>query len=330
MRLRMLLLFTMLVASVSAAESPVACTADPPVVDVNASTILRAWTAQPATSEVTWKSRTGEVLGMGSEISWKPSGKLDTESVSAEIKAGDTTSLSCQVIVIVNLPTRPFRTSGYALLKTGTHEESGFGLYSYLLFGDEPEAGARELCHSVASSFLAAVPMLSRFAQYVQDRKLPRTRINASFIPTTLDMPSGKASSSADERAVWILQAGNYDFTRARLYLDSLGGPRRRGVWLVSSLRPLMKSDAVPSPLLTIDVTHIPPELAGAWVNHYFDLAAQERFWDDKLTLDSLALKAVTVLTGLSKDAEAIRKSLPDWVKVLDLKGSSAHPGKAE
>jgi hypothetical protein len=91
-----------------------------------------------------------------------------------------------------------------------------------------------------------------------------------------------------------------------------------------------MKSEEVPSPLLTIDVTHIPPELARAWVNYYFDLAAQERFWDDKLTLNSLALNAVTVLTGLSKDAEAIRSSLPDWVKVLDLRGSSAHPEKAK
>ncbi len=107
--------------------------------------------------------------------------------------------------------------SGREFLLKALPEDSGYGLYSYLLFATPPNDIA----------YFQSLPLVD---QYV-NQNVQRAKLNIAYLPLQKSPPRAIPDGS------WII--ANYDYARAQLILSRLpGGLRVEGPYLVSALRP--------------------------------------------------------------------------------------------
>ena len=300
-------------APARAADPPVvACSTDRPTVAPGEAVVARAWASTPSrqAARYAWEVAAGRLESRGREMRWDLAG-LPPGTYSAAVRVTDPAggSSECVVRVIVRRDTgprgalggvRPPRETGSALLVTGGDEAAGYGLYSYLLFGAPPGAGARERYVKVIEAFWTVMPGIAGLEQYV-----PRAELNIAYMPVT----SAPGASTSTE---WLLD--HYDYARARSLLRHLPGAHRDGPYLVSTLRPLGSAGApTAGQHLFQDLSIVPAHLAASWVKEFLNQAAQERFWDER-TGSKLALRLRVTVGILGEGLPEVRKGLDGWI----------------
>ncbi len=293
-----------------AADPPVvACSAETPTVGLGASVVVSAWASTPSGQSLryAWEAAVGRLESRGRQSRWDLAG-LPPGSYAAAVRVSDPAggSTECVVRVVVRqdkgergMPPPPARETGSALLVAGGREAEGYGLYSYLLLGAPPGAGARERYLKAIEAFWTVLPDISALEQYV-----PRTGLNVAYVPVT--SPRGPTVS-----AEWVLD--NYDYARARALLRHVPGSHRDGPYLVSVLTPLGGAGSSSGQYLFQDLSSVPPHLAASWVKEFLNQAAQERFWDER-TGARLALKLRVTVGILGEGLPEVRKALDNWI----------------
>jgi hypothetical protein len=291
-------------------QPQVSCSAESPVVPEQGTDKLRAWVLAPSgeSPEFSWTVSVGKILSAGSEVTWSfENVRAAPRSFQATVtvKIAKYPDKSCSVEVYVTEAERSeVRETGRSfLIKGGSKEPEGFGLYSYLLFGTRPEASNRQRFVRAVEACLQRMEDVTKLQGY----RSPST-LNVTFLPLETAPPSPSSPVSAD----WILD--HYDYARARVLLGSLPGDLREGPYLVSVFKPL--ASAVPREYLFQNLSLIPDDddkLISWWVREFLSQAAQERFWEPR-TFDSFVLKLRTTIAVLSSGLQPVQKGLESWV----------------
>jgi hypothetical protein len=199
-------------------------------------------------------------------------------------------------------PNTVSRITARAFLATGTKEETGYGLYSYLLFGSSPTDSERARYLKAIQAFLILIQTVTDLRDYRSANKL-----NITYVPVKIQPTSAPT-------AEWLL--ANYDFARARVLLDLLSSRYQTGPYIVSALTPLSNLQAIPRDHLFQDLSLVPtkPEdLLSWWIRAFLNQAAQEQFWKPQ-TGELLALKVRTMISVEAVALPEVQKKLASWI----------------
>jgi hypothetical protein len=174
-------------------------------------------------------------------------------------------------------------------LAKNEREESGYGLYSYLLFGSKPNAEERASYLTAIEAYLRVLPSVSELAQH-----LAPSELNVTYIPVTEKPSSGETDR---DWAAQILEV--YDYARAKVLLVRLGDEYPSGPYIVSVRSPLSENRA--SAYLFEDLRRIVPSLMQAWIEAFVWFAAKERSWTERnVRYLGLNIRNVVKVSGLA------------------------------
>jgi hypothetical protein len=189
------------------------------------------------------------------------------------------------------------RLSGRAFLRAGKPENSGYGLYSYVLFGEPPNAGNRDLYRAILSAFLS----MQEVHRYEEENQ-PRSSLNVTYLPLQ-DLPP------ADAAVDWLLD--RYDYARAQIILSRLMN-RIAGPYIISYSAPLSAASSVDGGrLLVEDLSGVPPDLAFLWMNEFTAQAGRPQYWD-KPAVRNLMLNLRTQVAVAARAFEDVRAANTD------------------
>jgi hypothetical protein len=287
----------------------VSCSPEQPVAEIGSVIRVRVFASagQEQIQSYAWKVSVGTIQGSGSEVQWNlteaPSGfsKATVTVTNAGTKVGD-----CSMEVIVTEPERGaklmLRETTRTFLSKVQKEEAGYGLYSYLLLGSPPTDASRVRYLMAIEAYLNLILPLDDLQETVDHKKL-----NITYLPLKNRVPARPTSQ-------WLLD--NYDFGRARVLLDLIGGGYREGPYIVSSLRPLSGADALTTKYLFQDLSTVPTDpkdLVSWWIREFQNQAAQERFWTPQ-SVEILALRIRTTISVLAMGLPEVQKQVAAWV----------------
>jgi len=210
-------------------------------------------------------------------------------------------------------PTSYSRSTAREFLFDSAKEEPGFGLYSYLLFAEQPDDNSK----------LRYLPILKEFLRLnrVEDQRewtLDKMRLNITYIPLRDKAKKSAETATADQ----LITPDNYNYARSKSLLDNLPGDQLKrvrpyGIYLVSVLRPLSLSPVNDRErILVEDLTSVPPEVAAVWIEHFKVQAAQADFWEED-SLEKFGLGLRTVIAEAAVAVDPSKRALSDWQDIL-------------
>jgi hypothetical protein len=228
-----------------------------------------------------------------------------------------------------------------AFLTPLASEETGYGLYSYVLFGSRPRSLDSDEWRRYQQTIVAflGVPASRELLQYA-----PPARINTTFLPVTCDwreLSSGaseffnfsqghmaihrlehqaaskllpdeiretlRVENHADEIACILV--GNYDYARAEVLLSHFASPHMDGPYIISAIQPLSSAMTPPNHYLYQDLSFVPPELVSSWIKEFMVQAQEPEFWKMR-TKDQFILRLRTAIAVAGQQ-------LPDFEKAI-------------
>jgi Carboxypeptidase regulatory-like domain len=202
--------------------------------------------------------------------------------------------------------TRPIPARG--ILLHASSEDTGYGLYSYLLFGSQPNTASRPRYEETLKGYLQILPPLATLA-------LPRNQINITYAPVT----DGVVGFDLQTQTTAQMESlrDHYDYGRASGLLARLGGgPLLNGPYLASVLTPLSTASQPPQHVLFQDLTSIPITLIAPWIKHFMTQAATEQFWEDA-TISRFVLELRTGIEVVALAIPDVKAAYSDWKSVL-------------
>ena len=300
-----------------------ACSPDRPLAFVQESVSLQVWvsSSKDEVLKYLWQVDAGKIKGEGAEVTWDLIG-MSPGTYQAKVQvAGQKGSFAdCRMTVVVGMPPLKLMSGGLetgrSILLPGQKEESGYGLYSYLLFGAEPDdISYQRYLHSIIEYLkFPDVKSLQKNGLKSEELNITYLLLETRLKEKYLQELKARNYDKYPEIAEWILK--HYDYSRARALLHSMPSNHLTGPYIVSFLKPLGKSLLTP-PYLNIDISNVPPDLVNIWVKYFLDQAAQERYWDEN-TAKLLTLKLRTSIGVTAEGLPEVKKALEDWVAWID------------
>jgi hypothetical protein len=214
---------------------------------------------------------------------------------------------------------------GPAFLVGNQAEGTGYGLYSYLLFGSPPSDANRTLYLQAISACIRGM----RDIRSLEDAGFARQELNVTYLPISEPLPRVFSSGSGlSPHAItlldeWILDHYNYD--RARSLLRFLRGAHRGGPYIISTLNALGGHEPFPTRHLFQDLSVVPydrPELIFAWVQEFLQRASQPHRWEET-SAKQFTLRLRQAITIVFTDVPEIRNALESritWVELASVR----------
>jgi hypothetical protein len=196
------------------------------------------------------------------------------------------------------------RITGTALLSSNHHEETGYGLYSYVLLTHRP-ADSEKLRYRTLLTAVLGLPAASDVERYT-----PREHVNVTYLLVD-SSPADWARESIDDRVDFLI--AHYDYAHAAVIAATLPEAAGSGPGIVSYLQPI-SSSTNPHPTLYQDLSRAQPQLMSAYVQQFVDQASQEHYWQASAVADfALTLRNVleTAAAGLGMSKDAVQ----GWIK---------------
>jgi hypothetical protein len=212
--------------------------------------------------------------------------------------------------------------TGREFLLSGDHEKPGYGLYSYLLWWNNPGEQDRTRFLSVIAAFLsiprAKVEEGSEMAvnseghQVAAAETVQPRNMNVAYIPVNA-LPPGQVT------AEWVLD--HYDVARARILLARVPKSLRSGPYIVSVLHPLRANLAVGEHCLfqNLSSPSITDDLAYQWIQLFQSQASQQEFWKPNM-MASFTLGVRDQIGSLADKIPAAKAGLALWVQWISPK----------
>jgi hypothetical protein len=282
------------------------CSAEKPVVVQGETIRLRAWA--PATRpDLSWEAAVGDLRGDGIDAQWTLTDAPPVGPYRATIRVRGTADPAneCSLEVFVLKKGSEDSTlrgeAAWGFLPARVMEVRGYGLYSYLLLGSPPSTGAaREQYLAVIDAYLTTIPHIVPLEVY-----LKRKQLNIAYLPVRVVPPVREKISP-----VWVLE--RYDYDRAQRVLGVIGGDRREGPYIVSSLQPL-PSQAPLSGVGFYDLTGLRPHLAALYVKEFLRQSAQERLWEPR-TAQRVGRQLRLTIPVLGDEESAALEGVNRWI----------------
>ena len=187
------------------------------------------------------------------------------------------------------------------------NEEGGYGLYSYLLFGEHPDASGEKRDIIAIGAYLNMIDPVKSVTAY-----FPKSKINITYIPLT-EAPTNKMPT-----AEWVF--AHYNFVRARILLRKVGTDLNEGPYIVSLEQPLSTTQTPVGRHLFQNLSHIPDDnvnIVGFWLREFQQQALQPEFWKPN-TLKKWLLDFRTVISVLAAGIADATPSVEKWVKLVE------------
>lgn len=212
--------------------------------------------------------------------------------------------------------------TGRAFLLSGDHEKPGYGLYSYLLWANNPSDQDRKRFLSVIAAFLsiprAAVEEGTEMVVDSQGHSVPAAEavqsqnLNVAYIPVTAVPP---AQVTAD----WVLD--HYDVARARILLSRVPKSLHGGPYIVSTLHPLRANLAVGEHCLFQNLSSptITDDLAYQWIQLFQSQASQKDFSKPN-TMANFTLNVRDQIGSLADKIPAAKAGMALWIQWISPK----------
>jgi hypothetical protein len=212
--------------------------------------------------------------------------------------------------------------TGREFLLSGDHEKPGYGLYSYLLWANNPSEQDRKRFVSVIAAFLsiprAKVEEGSELAVDSEGRQVAAAEsvnpqnLNVAYIPVSALPP-------AQVTAEWVLD--HYDVVRARILLARVPKSLHGGPYIVSTLRPLRANLTVGEHCLFQDLSSpsITDDLAYQWIQLFQSQASQQEFWKPNM-MASFTLGVRDQIGSLADKIPAAKAGLALWIQWISPK----------
>jgi hypothetical protein len=212
--------------------------------------------------------------------------------------------------------------TGRAFLLSGDHEKPGYGLYSYLLWANNPSDQDRKRFLSVIAAFLriprAAVEEGTELAVDSEGHSVPAAEavqsqnLNVAYIPVSALPP---AQVTAD----WVLD--HYDVARARILLARVPKSLHGGPYIISALHPLRANLAVGEHCLFQDLSSpsITDDLAYQWIQLFQSQASRQEFWKPNM-MASFTLGVRDQIGSLADKIPAAKAGLALWIQWISPK----------
>jgi hypothetical protein len=194
------------------------------------------------------------------------------------------------------------------VLGADEHEEHGFGLYSYILFGSPPNEATHDRYLETLRSFLA----ISSTREMIES--VPKKQLNITYAT----VKGHSKPSSAEE----LLQA--YDYGRAAGLLARVSceqgevpcGPYLAGPYIISTTKPLSEQRSLSHQLLYQDLSSVEPRIVTLWVDEFMKQSAQTEFWK-KRKGPQAALELRNAVAILAAGLPGAIDSADYWKKAL-------------
>jgi len=234
--------------------------------------VIQVRSAGGAPANLHWKSSGGNVVKRpdGSWL-WDLT-NADAGYHTAEVRAVDPAGRigSCSIVVRVRGTRSGELISGRTLLARASQEEIGYGLYTYVLFGAQPNTAMRERYMAALDAYLNVIPDIEGFQQ-----NLAPARRNVTFFPVDQPLSPDVRGDAAASRA-WLLE--HHDYARARQILQPIADARRDGPFLLSCAAPRSTQAVSTSPCLFQDLSTVPPRLVTLWMQEFINHAQMAQF----------------------------------------------------
>ena len=314
---------------VPAAPNPqqaiVTCSPSIPIVTQGGTVEVFVWAASasgellPSKMVPRWSTTSGRIHDIGSRFVWRLAEATlgeHTATVSIEIPGSGTSE--CVLTVIVKADTEQTfpidergqkeRVAGRGFLLPNKKEDSGYGLYSYLLFATSPGIKQKERSLKVLEAFFEKIIPISELNLHFM-----RSELNVFYVPVK-KQPTGTLSLS--QLASFVLE--NYDYARAKRLLANLPATQQvnltEGLYFVSSKSPL---SGAASPHSLIQELHpsVPAHVAWEWIRYFMLVSSQQHSWGET-ALAKLRLKMRVIVANIAVGLPEVQKSLDNWIRL--------------
>ncbi len=287
-----------------------ACSANPSVSLPGETVLLRVHANGPDEKEHTihWEVSVGSIKGSGPEVGWDFSGVTPGDyKASVSVRFPGEEKMNCMITVLLKKSetgsdisdagsstesaigsekgttlskAHARRETGWAFLRHGEKEKSGYGLYSYILFGSRPaDYNERARYKKTIESY---VPRLDSIVN-LQQAGIPTHQLNITYLPVTTishgsnysDLP-GKRKHSRNGSVERLFE--HYDYARARSILRHLTGDLRDGPYIMTFFKPISGTSQNLDKYLFQDLSTVPPKVIKDYAREFLNQSAQERF----------------------------------------------------
>jgi hypothetical protein len=254
-----------------------------------------------------WSTTAGRIEAQTAATRWlledAPIDRRHTATV--DVSVAGTPAGSCSIGVWVANDPGDVRLRGEyvtrrAFLRREQVGEAGFGLYSYFLMREPTTAADQERAASFVAAFLDVLVGVADQENYVE-----RRRLNGSYLPVTLDPPTGLANA---DRAAWAL--AHYDYEHSKLLLSLYPTLTGRGPFIIAVTAPLRSPV---KPMLPWDFGQLDRSTIPEGVSRFMNQAAQLYDWQNQSALQKLRDQLLTTLAGMFVG----RAKAEDWLQIV-------------
>lgn len=178
------------------------------------------------------------------------------------------------------------------------NEEKDYGLYSYLLFSERPNKATKAKYISILKSYYNKIELVEDIERYVS-----RDNLNVVYLPLKKKPNRSFYFLDEEKKYEWILK--NYDYSRAKVYLNKIARNVGRGPLFISYSQPLNQVSTVTEKYLVQDLSDVHENVAILWVEKFLEVSSKPHYWDNK----GLENFAHELRNKIAIGAEALGKS---------------------
>jgi hypothetical protein len=199
-------------------------------------------------------------------------------------------------------------TTGRSFLVGKEEEESGFGLYSYLLFSSRPVNDTEKQRNlAVIRAFITGMNDVAD----LESSGAAKGDLNVTYLLLT-EHPEESVPS-----AEWVLS--HYNFARAQVLLRPLAQSGRdvlKGPYVVSVSKPLSHLTETPEHYLWQDMSSVTPAVAASWEKEFMRCASRKEFWGAD-TRNQAVLNLRTFIASIADATTVANAGMAEFKKML-------------
>jgi len=316
---------TIVLAAPNPQPAILTCISSSPIVRPGGTVEIFVWvasaTGEPLASKIVprWSTASGSIYEKGGRFFWHLEGATlgeHTATVSIEIPFGSSSEGILKLIVSddtgLTTPSdergQKERIAGRSFLLPDKKEDSGYGLYSYVLFAAPPNIKQKERYLKVLEVFFEKILPISELNLHFL-----RSELNVFYIPIKKYPPE---TLNPNKLASFVLE--NFDYARAKHFLANLPAAQKvnlmDGLYFVSSKLPLSVPAIGPSLVQELH-PNVPEHLVWEWTRYFMLVTSQQHSWGE-IALVELRLKMRIVVANLAVGLPEVQKSLNSWIRL--------------
>lgn len=216
-------------------------------------------------------------------------------------------------VIALNRCSAPRYQTGRTYLAHQYAEQPNYGLYSYFLFSERPESHQKEKYIAFIESYLNSIEKIETREEYTG-----RDSLNICYIPINFELNDSIKQLDIKQKSEWILE--NYDFARAKFFLNKMDQDLLKGPYIISYNNPLSRVSVIDGKYLLQDLSNVHHRVIPLWIDEFLRQSSKAEYWDEEhlqnFTNDlrnSIAI-AADGLIEIEKSLEWWEKSFNSWI----------------